>query len=71
MMLGRADLLVTLIWFESLLLLLCLILRPACIHRSDILSTLDLMNFMAGPLLLLRTPYSGLRVVRISACVQS
>lgn len=68
---GRADLFVfTLIRVETVLLLLCLILKPACIHRSDILSTLDRMKCIAGPLLLLMTSYSGLRVVRISACVQ-
>lgn len=72
MMLGRVDMLVyTLIWVEPFLLLPCLIFRPACIHRSDVLSTLDRMKFMAGPLLLLMTSYSGLRVVRISACFQS
>ena len=60
----------TFIWVETVLLLLCLILRAACIHRSDIRSTLDRMKFTAGPLLLLRTSCSGLRVVRISACVQ-
>lgn len=66
---GRVDVVVyTLIWLETFLLLLCLILQPAWIHRSDNLSTLERKKLMAGPLWLLMASYSGLRVIRISAC---
>lgn len=69
MMLNR-PVVYTLIWFDTVLLLLRLILRPACIHGSDILSTLERIKFTAGPLLLLMTSYSWPRDVRISACAQ-
>lgn len=43
----------TFIWVNTVFLLLCLIFRPAWIHHTDIRSTLDRMNLIAGLLLLL------------------
>ncbi len=72
LMLGRVPLLLlTLIWGETVVLLLFPILRPACTQRSDILPTLDRMKFIAGLLLFPNTSYSELRSVRIPACAHS
>lgn len=68
MAINTVDLAFTLIWFGMVLLFLFLILSPAWIHRSDVLSTLVRMKFMAGLVWLPMAWYSGLRVVRISAC---